>query len=419
MGVYATPPTATGPSGTGAVIFDDSVAGAKKNIRSDRTNQSPVDPLGEGITNFGSKTGVSAGATGDFATIGGGVDHVASGFCATVAGGESNICSGSSGFVAGRENTVSGGYGTAIGRGHVGQADYTVNFGFSCTSTALYGIACGNACQATAEAGVALGAECIAAGIQSVALGYSCHCTAAAPGAVAMGYDCTANNQRSVAMGDRCTTNGNNSVAMGRQCSTTGPEAVALGAATTAAEAAFAVGVVCHAAGVASVAMGRGAKATREGQFAFSANDMAGAEFSDIGQQQASFLTAVARTAGSAANESVDLKYGLNNNRNLNLDLNRTYGIEIHAVATKSNIGAGTPESAYYKVRLLARRGPSGNASIVAQQSETTLADAGLTWTFTVTAPGTDIIMTFSTGAGTTARVIVQATVLFTEIARN
>jgi len=93
----------------GAVIFD---GGDPQNLRSNRpTDQSPIDNTKNGIVNLSSDTtGFAIGATGEFATIGGGDQHSATGAYSTVPGGINCHASGISSFAAGNS-----GYATQAG----------------------------------------------------------------------------------------------------------------------------------------------------------------------------------------------------------------------------------------------------------------------------------------------------------------
>jgi hypothetical protein len=106
--------------GGGAVIFDDSVPGTNRNIRSTRTAPSPIDNTQAQITNLSSKDGfdnpAALGAVGSGSTIGGGNDNTASGFRSTVPGGTNNTASGSNSFACGVGSVASGTRSAAFNR---------------------------------------------------------------------------------------------------------------------------------------------------------------------------------------------------------------------------------------------------------------------------------------------------------------
>lgn len=97
-----------------AIIFDG--YHTEKNLRSNKVLQSPIDNTKTGIINFGSRSsGITSGATNDYAVILGGDRHIASGNFGLVVGGDSNISSGQySSVLNGFNNTSSNTHSTIL-----------------------------------------------------------------------------------------------------------------------------------------------------------------------------------------------------------------------------------------------------------------------------------------------------------------
>lgn len=117
-----TPPGGGGPQ---AVIFDDAIPANRVNIRSDRaSNQSPIDNTKVGITNLGSATGPTAGATANYTTIGGGDNNVVAAEASVVAGGADHAITNAVGYAnaigGGDGNTISAEYANTIAGGSFG-----------------------------------------------------------------------------------------------------------------------------------------------------------------------------------------------------------------------------------------------------------------------------------------------------------
>jgi len=126
-----------GIGGAAAVIFDG--GGSQQNLRSTKTNQSPINNTKTGIVNFASRSsGGTAGAVGDYVTISGGDRHEAGSTGATICGGRANECNGVDGVVAGgTSNTV------AITLGFVGggQGNSVIANAGGCVPGGSYGTA--------------------------------------------------------------------------------------------------------------------------------------------------------------------------------------------------------------------------------------------------------------------------------------
>jgi hypothetical protein len=157
-----------------SVVFNGGASGVANIMAGRPTNQSPITAAGtlEGVVNFGSDTtGITTGASANFATISGGDQNVVSGIYgvigggilnnvsgqySSVVGGDSNIANGNEAFVGGGvtnyasgqysvvcggQANVAGGYQSAIGGGFGniadGQASACFGYGNNVTSYAF------------------------------------------------------------------------------------------------------------------------------------------------------------------------------------------------------------------------------------------------------------------------------------------
>jgi hypothetical protein len=373
-----------GGGGAQAVVFDDAVPAAQMNIRSARAlNQSPIDNTKAGITNLGSSTVVTAGATGAYATIGGGDGNVVAGDYATVPGGANCVASGRRSFAAGYTATATGDAAAALGDNCFAIGDHAVALGY------------GSVARGTAAA--ALGIICVADGPESIALGNGCQVTSTGDNAAALGANCIASGRAAIALGHICQATGQCAAALGHGCVASGEDAVALGTGTYAtADRSFATGV--------------NSVASRAGQHAYASSPAF-----PPGVRQTSVLVMNAATPGLAINETDALKVGTD--LTLTLEDDKAYAIEVTAVVGGVQ-GGGSRVARTISLSFVARRA-AGVTAIAASGVGEAFGDATTsTWTIvpTVGAAPDRIVLEFGTGAGIASACTLAARVEFTEV---
>ena len=309
QGLFLGLDAAPSSGGSGAVIFDGGVP--VKNARTDRgATQSPINNTKQGIINLGSRSiGVTAGATGNYATIlggdqntasadgstvcggslnvasgpnstvGGGSGNVASGNRSVICGGEGNIASGIGAMILGEEAEAAGDHSTAIG--HFAKV-YLAN---------TNGVAIGTSAEAIDTRDMAIGELCVAQGSNSFAAGYFTYSDgfkslalgweawAQSTSGIAIGTGTTAEGQRGIAIGTNTNTDpSGDQIAIGTNVSGGASRAVAIGnGASTSDAGAVAIGDTTAAGGADSVCIGQNTGAYRLGAIRIGANSIFGA----------------------------------------------------------------------------------------------------------------------------------------------
>lgn len=160
------------------------------------------------------------------------------------------------------------------------------------------------------------------------------------------------------------------------------------------------------------VAHGISARAYMAGQMAFSSG---GIRFGAIerSESQYSHIVLANKTLGGLANESVQLVQWVEAGNTPSLQPNRCYTALLEVVATR----VGTTDQHNWTIGVSARTDGAGAVTIKHQSTiyEYTDANAAL-YTITVTASGSDIVVTFATGAGNIHQVNVSCTMRLSEV---
>jgi hypothetical protein len=118
------------------------------------------------------------------------------------------------------------------------------------------------------------------------------------------------------------------------------------------------------------------------------------------------------QTPGAAPGETVDLNYGFLENLDLNFS-DGSFAVVITGVA-RGNI-AGIVYTRAFR-QMVALSATAGVLTLVASGAQESIGDApAATWTLTASSDGTNLILTFTTGA-TTATCLVTAKVDMAEI---
>ena len=393
------------------VVFDDSTVGVYQNIRSARDDQSVIDNSKVGVTNFGSQTGAfkpgALGALGDYSTIGGGDDNQVgpTGF-ETIGGGAGNLANGDSSVIGGGfENTVQedfstigGGSGNSVSGG--GGYDFIGGgFGNSITDAEGYAAIVGGQSNSIgsnhgfigngtnnliplgggAFSSILNGSNNQAQSGGSVIGGTN---NSGFGGVVLGGVDNQANNSGVTLGGQDNQSLGLYTVTQGRGSTAGVDSAIALGWGSDATHTA----TVSHSSGYDSLAPG------------------------DRSQQTT--LTMCNQTPGAAPGESVALNYGSLENLDLNFP-DGSFAVVITGVA-RGNI-AGIEYTRAFR-QMVALSATAGVLTLVASGSQEAIGDVpAASWTLTASSDGTNLILTFTTGA-TTAACIVTAKLDMAEI---
>lgn len=291
--------------GLPVVKFDNTDPLADKNLRSVRPrHQSPIDNTKAGVVNLGTDTtGVTTGASANYATIGGGDQNVASGIGATVPGGTGNSAIGNNSLAEGAGTTANG------------IASHTEGSGTMA-----------NAASAHAEG------NSTAPGVTGVASGLSAHvegtdCVASGPQAHAEGLTTVASGNHSHAEGESTTASGSFSHAEGSS-GNAGVTGLASG------NSSHVEGANCIASGSFSHAQGVGSQASRLGQHADSsfAPSTAGA------YQHALVTYGAAAIPADTPTELLDSAASA-----LALEDSKTYGLKVRMVASNvEGLGIGS-----------------------------------------------------------------------------
>lgn len=371
----------------GAVVFDDSVADTNANIRSDRAaNQSPIDNTKTGVTNFGSNTVATVGATANYATIGGGDRNVASGDNSTVPGGWRNTASGPNSLAAGSFSTASGDSAIALG---------------SSEATQDYATALGNGCEAFGVASFAAGDGSTASGDSSVAIG-----TATASGAwgVAIGQGASATvGDNCLALGHNAAAGATDAVAIGHGSIAGAVDAVCIGGGSSQAVGSLAMmgGRVPSATGGYGASFGTKSQATRPTQYAHATGAwLTNGTTGTAGSAQWSWMLMMNSFQSVSPGEVLEL-FARDSSLNwatgyFTLEDNKVYTLKVTVVMAGEVDVGGTPTRvgrSFENLYLVSRRGGAGTEVLMATDARST-TDANIpSWNFTASvATGPDRI---------------------------
>ncbi len=433
------------PASGGAIVFDGPAALTDpQNIRSDlRVEQAEIDNTKENIvcisTDDGAVPGRGARATGAtilggknnkitalsvWSLILGGLDNeiataIAEGY-ATILGGEGNIAHG---FVS----TILGGYFNRTGV--VGVSGYcSVAGGYHSDAFGDNSLAIGSFCVASGLGSIAFGSGNVASGALAAVLGGS-SCDATGPGGVvaggednhASGFDSfvgggvsnTASGDNSyIPGGDGNTASGVNSFAGGNDSLANGTSSTAVGNTCTAlGHHSQAFGWESASNGDSGMATGYKAYAFRDGQRAHSSSTtVAGA----AGSNQTSTMTMRGTTPGVGAGEAVVLKYGIEGaDSNFILEEDKAYNIRV-TLAVGGAVGGVKSSCSFERSCAIFRTG--GAATVSAQSAQVDWGSAALNdSTLELTATGTALVATFTTGASV-VKCDIAATLEITEV---
>lgn len=160
------------------------------------------------------------------------------------------------------------------------------------------------------------------------------------------------------------------------------------------------------------VAHGIAARAYMAGQMAFCSG---GLQFDtqESSEAQYSKIVISGSTLGGIANESVDLTQWVETGNTLTLQADRAYMICLEVVATR----VGSTDQHNWVIGVSARTNGAGAVTIKDQSTTYEYSDAGAAlYTITVSASGTEIVVTFATGAGNTHQVNVVCTMRISEV---
>jgi hypothetical protein len=462
-------------SGREAVVFDDAVAGADSNIRSDRAaNQSPIDNTKSQITNLGSADGTispigaTTGATGNAATISGGDDNAAVGDYSSVAGGAGNWTEGIASHAAGGQFNFAGGdYSHVEGFGtdteaessHAEGSNSFVDVGaVAAHAEGASQIGSGSARSHAESSGLidTNATDCHAEGNGHVDDGatYSHaegHNTRVGPNVEAghaEGHNTTVLESFAHAEGEDnfidvgsfwAHAEGVNHLVQGAASHAEGDSNVVTAAAAHAegernqvggqrshAEGwrTQTIGMASHAEGQNTIATGSSShaqgilsNALREGQTSHASGSFQGFAI-DEGNAQESVIVMREETVGFAPGDVVDLGYGVADpptTKAIVLEDDKSYDFAVTAVIGGRQAGP-VALTKTIKLSFNARR-VAGVAVIAATGVGDSYGDPGTaTWTLTPSAVGGDIVLTFDTGAGPASKCFVSARVLFTEV---
>ncbi len=433
------------------VVFDD-IPTTYANIKANRSVEPSInDQTKTGITNFGSLST----ASGDYSTIGGGLQNVASAEGATVPGGEFNEASGVASFASG--------FGSfAVGEGSMANnvsecdGDYgaTFNYGFTDTGTEASnafndGFIDPDTYGSNASNGGAIADNCDychAEGANSFidsntsashSEGRNTYIGQNVDGSHVEGRSATCEADYSHVEGESCQVGLNSfaSHAEGGGCSVgaSAPNGHAEGTATDAN------GYYSHAQNGASLASGEGSHSEGDGGWALANWSRAQGSSSKSSREtqmahgggysggfgggvgaavaQNSWLVWRGQTAGVGINESTLLRYGVSSGGFTNMFLEdlRAYNFTLTAVINGKQAGP------VYVTRTIKKqfcmRRIAGVATLVASGADVVYGDAATaTWTLTAAAVAGGLELTFDTGAGTASQCYVSTQVEFQEV---
>jgi hypothetical protein len=384
---------------------------------------------GFGAANVSSQYGMGAGAT-----------NIAAASDFSAAFGQGTV-TGDHGFIAG-ESDVNGSHSTALGDSSatgdrttalgnsIVSGDGATGSGFS-NATAEGAIAMGGsnasgeystalgASLATGDFGVALGNGCQATGVDgAVALGNGCRAVGD-DGCIAAGNGCRANGDSSAAFCNGSIANGDSAFAAGNGSLADGNYSTALCSSVTDLGSDYSCALnSSRTSAVATLAHGETARPTRESQHSFASGQFT-AGFANWGEVMTSKLVFRGQTPGLAPGESTVLKFGdFTGGGSLEFipQDGRGYSITVQLIA-RGNIG-GLPNVQSIKQTFAVRRtaGVTTIAAAVAAEQVGDAASASWAFTLSVGVAPDRLVLTFSTGA-TTSAVKIAAEFKFVEIA--